>query len=295
MNVTNNYALPAAIVAAVENDPYSRGDADISVTELIAPAQQRALMREHWHELEEDAADRLFALQGQLIHSLLERANIKHQLADIAERRLSAEVAGWALSGQFDNLILDDSGTLQDYKYSSVWSVKNGVKEEWVAQLNVLRWLVYANGYDAPERLQLVALLRDWSKPAAMRERDYPPAAVQVLDVPVWTISETLRYIVSRLADHEAARNDIADGDKPVPCTPAERWERPTQYAVMQAGRKRAVKLHAHADDAHAHAAQLPKARVEIRPGAAVRCESYCAVAHLCPQRQAELAAADAA
>jgi hypothetical protein len=295
MRITNRLNLPAAIVAAVTNDPYSRGEADISVTELIAPAQQRALMRRHAAELEEDASDRLFALQGQLIHSLLERANVQHQLADIAERRLFADIAGWRVSGQLDNLILGDDNVLQDYKYTSVWSVKNGAKDEWIAQLNILRWLLDANDYVPPERLQIVAMLRDWSKPAAMRERDYPPTAVAVLDVPVWPLAETLQYIVRRIFEHDAARNALAEGEAPEPCTAAERWERPTRWAVMQAGAKRAVKLHDDASAAHAHAATLPKARVEVRPGAAVRCEGYCAVAHLCPQRRAELAAADAA
>ncbi len=42
---TNALNLPAPIVAAITNDPYSSGDADISVTSLIAPARQRELMR----------------------------------------------------------------------------------------------------------------------------------------------------------------------------------------------------------------------------------------------------------
>ena len=47
MKITNNANIPQPIVDAIKNDSYSKGKADISVTQLIAPAQIVALERKH--------------------------------------------------------------------------------------------------------------------------------------------------------------------------------------------------------------------------------------------------------
>jgi hypothetical protein len=39
VKLTNNFDAPIEFVKAVEDDKYSRGDADISVTSLIQPPQ----------------------------------------------------------------------------------------------------------------------------------------------------------------------------------------------------------------------------------------------------------------
>ena len=41
--ITNNKGFPLALVKAVENDSYSKGRADRSVTGLLAPPRQAAL------------------------------------------------------------------------------------------------------------------------------------------------------------------------------------------------------------------------------------------------------------
>lgn len=68
---------------------YSKGNSDISVTELIAPPRIRQLMLRFSDEIEVDAADSIYALFGTLTHELLQR--IKLGLAGTnAERRLQA-------------------------------------------------------------------------------------------------------------------------------------------------------------------------------------------------------------
>jgi len=47
MQITNRLNLPAAIVEAVRNDPYSSGDCDISCTRLVGPPMIRHLERLH--------------------------------------------------------------------------------------------------------------------------------------------------------------------------------------------------------------------------------------------------------
>lgn len=100
--ITNKLGLPEAIVEAVKNDPYDPGHADISATGLISPPRKRALERTHRNDMEEDASDRIWALIGQSVHTILERA----EPSAIVEKRLYGRFGGWLVSGQFDRLTL---------------------------------------------------------------------------------------------------------------------------------------------------------------------------------------------
>ena len=276
MKITNHAHLPDSIVQAVINDPYPHGKiGDISVTRLIGPPQIRILERRHQDEIEEDAADRIWSLVGQIGHGILERA----ETVAITEERLFTKVEGWRVSGQFDRLVLLPDGTLQDYKFTSVWACMDGVKPEWEAQLNLLRYLVEVNGYPPIRRLQIVAILRDWSKGKARAGGDYPRVQVTVLDVSVWSMAEAGRYITERVRLHQAAEA----GHIP-PCTADERWERPTTYAVKKPGRKSAVRVYGSMEQAQSLVSQTPSGYVEIRMGESIRCADYCAVRDFCPQ-----------
>ena len=280
MRITNHANLPDAIVQAVKNDPYPQQyTGDISVTRLIDAPQIRVLRERHWDELEEDAADRVWSLLGQVAHGILERA----ETAAMTERRLFAKVGGWRVSGQFDRLAVLPDGTLQDYKVTSAWAVVNGLKPDWLHQLNCLRWLAERNGL-AVRRLQVVAILRDWSRGKALGDPGYPQRQVQVLDVPVWSLRQAGDYIRERVRLHQAA-----SGGRVPECTAEERWERPTTYAVMRRGRKSALRVFDSLEPARELAAGESDRRVEVRPGRAIRCEEYCPVARFCPQRRAEL------
>ena len=287
MQITNHTNLPSAIVEAVRNDPYDPGDCDISVTRLIGPPQLRILERRHADEIEEDASDRIWALVGQIGHRILERAEAEA----LAETRLFAQAGGWTVSGQFDRMVLLPDGTLQDYKFTSVWACVDGPKPEWAAQLNVLRWLAAENHYPPIRRLQIVAILRDWSRGKARAGGDYPRHQVKVLPVPLWPLEEAGRFVTERVRLHQAAEAAAAAG-RPLPeCTAAERWAKPTRYAVRKPGRRSAVKLFDDHAAAWELAATIPNGYVETRPGDSIRCADYCAVAPFCAQRRAELAA----
>jgi hypothetical protein len=285
MRITNRAGLPAAIVEAVRNDPYDAGDCNISVTRLIGPPQIRILERRHADELTEDASDRIWSLVGQIGHKILERAEAEA----LAETRLFADAAGWTISGQFDRMVLLPDGTLQDYKFTSVWAVVDGPKPEWEAQLNVLRWLADANGYPPIRGLQLVAILRDWSRGKARQGGDYPQQQVKVLPVPLWPLEEAARYVRERVLLHQEAERCAAAGEPLPQCTDAERWARPTKYAVKKPGRKSAVRVLDAEGEAREIAATVPSGYVETRHGESVRCADYCAVADFCAQRRAEL------
>lgn len=274
MKLTNRTGLPQAIFDAVKNDGYTKGGADISVTELIGPPRIAALKRKHEDELTEDAADRIFSLLGQSIHTILERAN----RTGIAERRLSLTVEGWVISGGMD--LYEEGGVLTDYKTTSAWSVKGGVKPEWTEQLNVYAEILRANGH-AVTGLKIVAILRDWSKLEARRDADYPQRQVVTHTVELWPEAQAQKYVRERVILHKQARVALPE------CSREDRWAKRPKFALMKVGGKRAVKLYDNEADAQAHASSDPKnLRVDVRPGESTRCEAYCAVAEFCTQFQ---------
>lgn len=289
--LTNRLGLPDAMVRAVANDPYTRGTSDISVTQLIAPPFQRKLRE--GTDIEEDAADRIWSLLGQATHAILERAYPgPHERARsltlpelylsnggwLREERIYTECDGWSVSGAFD---VYERGVLKDYKVTSVWSVKGETKKEWEQQLNLLRLIAHRNGLQV-DGLQIIAILRDWSKTKAKVDRSYPQLPVAVVDIPLWTIAEADEYLKERVRLHQS--------QQPQPCSDEERWKTGDVWALMKDGRKSAVKLHSTQSEADNHAAQAGKGHsVQHRPGEYRRCAEYCNVAHACPQYRGEV------
>jgi hypothetical protein len=289
MIITNRLGLPSSIVKAVTNDKYTRGDAHISVTGLIGPARKRALEIQHAAEVTEDASERIWSLMGQIAHGILERADD----AGWCEERLFIERHGWRISGQFDRYLLEGNGLLQDYKVTSTYAVKDGSKTEWTAQENIYALMLRSHGYRV-ERLEVVAILRDWQKSKARHTADYPQVPAIVMPVEMWDGGRTEAYIVERLQAHGHAQHGLPE------CSPEERWERPAKFALYKAGNVRATKLF---DDATAaevarleFAAKAKKNdtfEIRQRPAEQVRCESYCPVLKFCSQGQKLLAATD--
>lgn len=279
MKLTNTMGLPEALVEAVRRDDYSKGDCDYSVTELLSPPRIAALRARHEHEIVEDASARIWSLLGQCAHSILERAGG----ASLAEWRGYVTIDGKRVSGQLDTLNVL-SGTLSDWKVTTAWTVKGGaLRDEWPPQLNAYAMIARAAGHTV-NKLEIVAILRDWSKLEAKRSPDYPQQQVAVIPVPVWPEAEVIRLFRERIQLHEAARA----GELPV-CTPEERWQRPTVYAVMRNGRKSALRLLDSGTEALAWRAESGKPTDAIveRPGESVRCTHYCAVAPFCSWWQA--------
>jgi len=284
MRISNKSNYPEALMRAMESDPYTKGDSDFSVTELISPAQLRALALKHADEIEEDVEDGLWRLMGQAIHVVLERANERVRVNTLAEKRYVAVFDGVRVSGQMDTLELR-SGVLSDFKLTTAWGFIAGrePKPEWVSQLNILREILIQNGL-AVNQLEIVGILRDHGKKYARESLDYPKKPIAKHIIPIWPREKTQAYIRARIAAHQAARR----GER-VDCSPEERWERPTKYAVMAKGKKRAVRLYDTENEARVHAQSDKTLRVEKRPGESQRCSEYCPVSEVCPQRRAML------
>ena len=275
MKLTNKLRLPDAIVRAIANDSYTKGEADISVTELLSPPQMRRLRRDHADALEEDASDRIYSLLGQSMHTIIERATAG-DAAVMAETTVYSEYGGWVVKGQADHLLLA-TGELLDFKMTSVYKVKSGtVPREWVEQTNIYRRMLQREkGIEIPS-LAIIVILRDWSKNKSRQTQDYPQSQVLRMDVPLWTAEQTDAFILERVRLHQA--------EVPQPCSDYDIWAKPDVYAVMKRGNLRAVRTYDNAFDAELHAGQSSAFYVEHRPGEAVRCQEWCQVAHLCSQ-----------
>ena len=209
MNLTNLLGLPDAFVAAVKNDPYT-GGGDISVTKLIDAPQRRVLYGKYKDFVVEDVSDRVWAVMGQAVHTVLERAGT----SALVEERLFMDVNGWKLSGQFDRLHVADK-TIQDWKVTTTYKAQGD--ESWTRQLNILRMLAINNGHNI-ERLQVVAIFRDWQLSKAERDEKYPQSNVKIIEIPVWDNDFAMAYIAERVGMHQAAVN----GDE-VQCSDEER------------------------------------------------------------------------
>jgi hypothetical protein len=269
--LTNLHGLPDALVRAVERDPYDNGGADISVTKLIDAPQRRVLLAQHGDQIESDVTDMLWALMGQAVHTLLERAAIPGALV---EHRFFAECEGWKISGQADWLH-PQAKTLVDYKVTNVYKA-NGDKQ-WEKQLNVLRWLALQNNVEV-ERAYICAIFRDWTAASARRGGDYPVAKAKMIPVRLWPISEARDYVTTQVRAHQQAQI----GER-VLCTDEERWATPAKWALMQVGRKRALKLFD--QDPGKSLGRLPEDQyIERRAGMFGRCQHYCEVAPWCTQ-----------
>jgi len=274
--LTNKAELPQAIIDAVKNDPYSKGDADFTITGLLRPPKIGILEEQHRDEIVEDASDRIWSLLGQSIHTILERANREA----IAERRLSIEIDGLKISGGMD--VYEESSILTDYKVTSVWKVVKGDISEWTQQLNCYSVLLRHHNHKV-EKLQVIAILRDWSKMEADRDPTYPQAQIVNIPIPLWQPEKAYAFLRERVILHLQARQRIPE------CTPEERWARPTQWAVMKKGMKRALKLYNTEQEARMHVGFDRNLSVVRRPGMSVRCKSYCPVSKFCEQYQREI------
>lgn len=275
--LTNRSELPQSIVDAVLNDAYSKGDADISVTGLLRPPRLAALEDKHENEIVEDASDRIWSLFGQAIHTILERAN----RTAVAERRLSIKMEGLTVSGGMD--LYEDHGALSDYKVTSVWKLVKGDLDEWEKQLNLYSVILRHHGHKV-EKLQIVCLLRDWSKMEADRDPAYPQAQVVNVPISLWEPAKAEKFMRERIILHKQAKISLPE------CSPEDRWARPDVFAVMKTGRKTAVKLYSTMDEAKTHVGFDRALSVQHRPGMSVRCKAYCPVSKFCTQYQQELA-----
>ena len=98
MLYTNKLNLPEVFLNVLQNNDYSRGDADISVSSLLLPPRIFQLTERHKDGIVSDVIDNIWRIFGTAIHNLLEKNAPQNTLT---EERLKVKIGGWVISGKF--------------------------------------------------------------------------------------------------------------------------------------------------------------------------------------------------
>ena len=292
--LTNRMNIPQQIVSAIMRDPYSRGDADISVTQLIQPPRIIELRRRHEKEIEEDASDRVWALLGQTCHKILERSD---DTGAFHEERISVEIEGWRVSGASDCYVTKQfnfekgeyeeiAPTIRDYKLVKTMTA-DFPHPEWEEQTNLLAYLWRDKGFPVA-RLEIVTIYRDWSKVLYQRG-NYPPA-VQTHKQRLWDPEKQELFLRQRVILHKKA-SELPENLLPL-CTPEDQWRKPPKWAVMHPKKVKAVRLLNSNQEAEKYIADNFKNDkthyIQHRPSTPLRCQMFCDVAPFCDQYRSE-------
>lgn len=286
MKLTNKFNLPETFINVIRRPQYSRGNSEISVTEILSPPQLVLLRRQYADDIEQDASDMVWSLFGSAVHNILEHGKDSHH---IVEERLFTTFEGWSISGAIDlQEMVDGKVLIADYKVTSAWAVQQE-KQEWIDQLNLYAWLVERVKGEKVAGIQIIGIVRDWSRREAAIKDTYPQSPIVTLDIPLWTPEDRETFVKQRLTLHNEANFAAVSGLMPE-CTSEEMWEKKTTYAVMKEGGKRAKKVFEIKEDAAAFAGQQKDPHyIEVREGGRTRCESFCQVAPFCKQYQTYL------
>lgn len=282
MKITNKFNLPAPIVNAIKRPTYTKEGANLSVTEMIGSPRISQLRRINYEAIEMDASEGVWALFGTAVHHILERGIEENH---INEERLHTEIDGWTISGAIDLQVQHPDGiVIQDYKTVAAWATMND-KIEWEQQLNVYAWLVQRVKGQHVKSMEIVAIVRDWSKREAEYKEGYPKAPIVTLPIKLWTYEQQESYVRTRVHYHAAA-HFAAESNSDLPlCSAEDMWERPTTWAVIKVGGVRAKKVCYSQSEAEAHLESAGKGfEIQHRPGERVRCANYCQVKDFCGQ-----------
>ena len=284
--ITNKHNLPQTLVNLAESRNYSRGKSDRSITQLIDSPQISILRMANENRITEDVVDTFWANLGSALHHITEKgADDKH----LVEERLFVDVEDWTISGAIDVQRLEDDGsiTIMDYKFTSVWAVKNP-KIDWERQLNCYAYLVEDAKKVKIKELQIICFLRDWNRNNAKRDKDYPQQQIIIVPINLWDFDEQERYVINRVKTHQEALQDYIDGKEMAECSFEEMWKREDTYAVKKKKNKRALKVFEVETEAKEFAKKKGEEyEIEFRKGLSVRCEdNYCKVNEWCPQYQ---------
>lgn len=282
MKITNKMNLPYDLVKAVSPEPHNK-PGEISATTLIAGVKNIILTQRHWNELEDDVSDRIWAVFGTAVHSLLETEGE----TDFTEIEMKQEVSDITVTGRLDNYDMR-TGIICDYKSTSVYKVKAGIADggesfrDYRTQGLIYAWLLQKNGLPAT-KCRFICLLKDHSKTEAERDSFYPQSPVYVYEFNVTAegIAEIEQFIYKKVFQYKLFSSTE---DNLIPeCDEHERWQKKDVYAVKKEGRKTAVKLFDTQKEAEDKIAELGKGHfLEIRKGESRKCKNYCLCRKFC-------------
>ena len=326
-HITNRYNLPEALVnAAKVNMPRVAGD--ISTSQLVDSVQIRMLKRTTDIEVDvTDRINSMIGTALHLViqkaniaeHNratlrdsvnILKISNQKNNDPNIAkaiswlekktdelfpekeqdamhEFILHWNVDGTVVYGSGD-LYIKSEQILYDFKMCSTFDyILPENKKKWEAELNVFAFLLRMNGFPVKE-IKATMIFKDYSRTKAQITKDYPPSSSLSVNINVIPLDQMSKYMSARVKAHrQGEAGNIPD------CTGAERWSKATTYALMQPGGKRSLSNLTNEAEAfrwkEKNASRYPGLYIETRLGENVRCDRWCPVASVCPQRKREL------
>ncbi len=213
MKWTNKLGLPKRFVNAVINDPYSKGDADFSITELLKPPRVRVLFDRHDEEIVQDVSDFVARLLGKGVHEMLEKSGGE----GLAEKRYTIQLGDYTVSGGVDLDLLLEEGKLYDWKTTKVYKIIKRDFFEWAAQMNGYAMLLKSVGKEVGG-LTVVPFITDWLYRDSLTKKDYPKTQTMMIDLPLWDDATTREFFLERIALHRSAERALPE------CTREETW-----------------------------------------------------------------------
>jgi hypothetical protein len=287
VKLTNKYGLPPAFVHAVTSLVHDISAADpkrIGVTTLINPPRMRVLTARHWDELEEDVSDHIWRISGTAMHWVLEKMEHPDRLV---EKKIEEEIDGVTLVGKLD-LYEKPIESIEDWKQTSIWSIKIEEKEEWTAQLNCYAYFLERAGYPV-RQANINAIIRDWRRGESMKYDDYPPIPFVRKSIKLWSREEQEKYIKDRIKEYKIALQ-LEDDELPE-CSEKDRWHKDDKYAVYRNTNTTATKILETAKDAEDYITYCKSKekkpstyRIDKREGDDFRCQNYCSCNSVCSQ-----------
>jgi len=249
---------------------------------------QRKLMIENWDKMEVDCVALHYRMMGSSIHYVLEQA-AKDRLGVQTEIRLNLPPAcfGIEIRGRADWLDYTES-TLGDIKTCSTYTDGREIKEEWIQQLNIYRYILRRVFDYTADNLRVFPYFKDWSL-SQTTNSNYPKSPYGCIEIPVWEWKQTHDFIEKRVAEN--LQENIRF------CTDEERWKIPPRYAVMRKGYKKALAATMVVDGNRTDILSREAAQsiinqkglhsdkdvyIEERKGECRRCENYCDMRDVC-------------
>lgn len=284
MIITNKKNLPSQLQRALERE-YTYQEKRYSVTSLLNPVRQTLLTRRHNYSIELDVSDGIWMLFGQGIHKAIQ--DVEYEDHEKVEQRLEAKFGEFTLSGIVDYINTEQLFIL-DWKTTSQWTYKlrntdNSSIDSYVTQLKLYSVLWFLNTGQWIQNGKLALLLKDYKNNPYPQPGD-PDGPVQILEFDLGDFSTMNQWVQDKFVGIN--NSELLPDDELPMCTPKERWNKGSKYAVMEKGVKRALKVYDNEDEAEQRVGDEfkngRKCYVEERPGEDVRCLKYCSAAPFC-------------
>jgi len=275
---TNKYKIPESIVSAILKTrmDYDNEGSDLSASSITIEPKQFWLKKKYQNEVVFDIRDMYRSFIGTVAHNACEQA-AKDDSNLIVEVRYSTYINGWKVSAKIDRYDVSKK-KLTDLKFSSIYSLSNPPKDEYIAQLNTQRFLMSLDGVEVSE-MELDISAVDWYESRSINP-DYPSSPCKSLKVEIWPLERVRGFLEDRVKLLQSYED--TDVDEIPPCCEKYRWKQDDVWAVYKDNKsKRASKLHSDEISAKVHASNCG-GRVEFRKGLDKRCMSYCEVNKHC-------------